>query len=131
MKRFLFISLVVCACGKDDPPPPEIFAGDYLLLEIEEEHSTFEAPDVYQIINTEFLDPTTGERFPAYKYQDEMDRFMGMAQTEEFVIVGTDACPNGSGLDGVSLTYLPDSSVYRLNMRNCEGREIIAVYSIK
>jgi hypothetical protein len=64
----------------------------------------------------------------AYKFIFD-DKFMGMTSSGENVIVGTDSCPNNSDLQGVSVTFSSSDSLYVLNMKNCEGREVIANYT--
>lgn len=132
---FPVVFILMISCGEDDPAPVDLFAGDYTLVNVIEEHDPnnnsekFLAPDVYVVTKTEFLDPTTGNRIAAYKYEDDT-RFIGMMQSATEVLVGTDNCPNSSDLNGASITFSGVSSLYTLNMRNCEGREVIAEYTL-
>ena len=133
--RFLFIFCLLVGCAKEDPAPVDLFDGNYTLVNVIEEHDPndnsqkFLAPDVYTVSKTELLDPSTGQSISAYKYEDN-SRFIGMTQSDSEALVGSKSCPNSSDLNAASITFSSVSSLYTLNMRNCEGREVIAEYSI-
>lgn len=136
--QILFLTvflLLIGSCKKDDPVPKDIFVGSFFLVNVIEEYNPsnstenkFLAPEVYDVTKTELLDPTTGTRVVAYKFEYG-NRFMGLTQSDTNVIVGTDECPNTFDLKGVSITFSSINSLYTLNMLNCEGREVIAEYS--
>jgi len=138
VKKVLYIAMVLLiSCKDEDPQPVDLFAGDYTVVNIIEEYDPeesgkveFLAPKLFTVLKTEFLDPTTGELVSAYKFEDDRNRFMGLTNGDENVIVGTDDCPNREDLNGVSITFSTINNLYTLNMQNCEGRDIIAEYSI-
>jgi hypothetical protein len=138
VKRILYIAMVLLiSCKEEDPQPVDLFAGDYTVVNIIEEYDPeesgkvkFLAPKLYTVIKTEFLDPTTGELISAYKFEDDLNRFMGLTDGGENILVGTDDCPNREDLNGVSITFSTITNLYTLKMQNCEGRDIIAEYSI-
>ena len=133
----LVLILILWSCAKEDPVPVpvDLFAGNHGLVEVIEEYrstdsqsESFTAPEVFEITKSDFLDPASGERVTAYKF-NYGDRFMGMISSEDNVIVGTEICPNNSDLNGVSVTFSSTDQFYVLNMLNCEGREVIANYT--
>ncbi len=138
VKKVLYIAMVLLiSCKDEDPQPVDLFAGDYAVVNIIEEYDPeesgkveFLAPKLFTVLKTEFLDPTTGELVSAYKFEDDRNRFMGLTNGDENVIVGTDDCPNREDLNGVSITFSTINNLYTLNMQNCEGRDIIAEYSV-
>lgn len=138
--HLLLILMIVAGCKKDDEPMPEdIFVGEYLVQEVVEEYNPtdpdrqgekFLAPDVFTIVKSDFLNPTTGEKVTSYKFFIDTV-FLGLSEqidSNGLVIVGTQGCPNIDDLSGVSVTS-QESGLYRLNMLNCIGREVLADYS--
>lgn len=138
MKRILYISFVILiSCNKEEPLPVDLFEGSYSLINVIEEHNPeeqskpkFLAPKSFKVTKSEFLDPASGELVSAYKFNDDFNRFMGLTNSEQNVILGTDDCPNADDLTGVSITFLDSSNLYELNMKNCEGRDAIGEYSL-
>ncbi len=123
------------SCKKEDPAPVDVFVGNFLLEEVIEEFKptgsqtgSFIAPSQFEVTKSDFLDPSTGERITAYKFLYD-DKFLGLASTEDNIIVGTSTCPNASDLKAVSITYMQADLVYQLHMVNCEGREVLANYN--
>ena len=125
------------ACKKvDDQVPADIFVGNYTLIEVIEEYDPndpeketekFLAPDLFEMQTSDFFNPTTGEFVTAYKLFIR-DIFLGLTKNNDTQLVGTVNCPNANDISGVSLLQL-DNSLYRLNMLNCVGREVLATYT--
>lgn len=125
------------ACkNADDPVPADIFDGNYTLNEVIEEYDPddpekemekFLAPDFFEILKSDFFDPTSGELVTAYKFFID-DIFLGLTINNETQLVGMENCPNANDINGVSFQKL-DNSLYQLNMLNCVGREVLATYT--
>jgi len=130
----------VGGCKKDeDPAPADLFVGIYDLVLVIEEYDPsdpnsadekFLAPESFEIIKSELLNPVTGEMISSYSFLVG-EIFLGLTEQSNsggMVLVGTQACPNDDDLRAVSITIQQDS-LYRLNMVNCITREVIADYN--
>ena len=131
------VALVALGCSKDDEVVPEDpFVGFYTVSEVIEEfdptepgseEEKFLAPSEFEIQKEQFLDPTTGTFFTAYKLFIMGDFITGLQETGTGNLEGELPCPNSTDIRSVNIAL--ESTLHRLSMVNCEFREVIADYT--
>ena len=131
------LGILLSGCSKDeDPEPEDLFVGGYQLAEVIEEFDPqepgsederFLAPATFEITKDSFLDPITGEFFPAYKIFIDGDFIMGLSLEGTTKLVGSVTCPASSDIQSVELEIVAES--HQLTLLSCQFRNAIASYN--